>query len=412
MRGFSMFPVLRPGDRVHVVPDAEPRPGDVLVVRGRAGLVVHRLVALHGSDELVLRGDSWTTADAPVRRSQVVGRVARVERRGRVRAIDGLRSRALGALRPLVARAAGAARRRRQRAAPSRARLAPFRERRAYAANLQRNLLLHRELLRLLARFEAAGVPVIPLKGTLLSLRLHDDLGLRVISDLDLLVRPADLERGREVLEACGYRAEPDLGRYDVGFHRESSQRPRLRVELHRSLGYLAGRGLALPDAVWERASACREEGVGFWRMQPGDELLALALNLVKHRFADALLPLDLSVAASRWQDAIDWDALAERARRLGLHQHVAAALAFARRGEGPALPEEARRCFPLSPWRRRWLEGVEWGGWLPLRGHGQLLLHLLLLAEGGRDRAAHLAAAARVGLRIARQRLAPGRPA
>lgn len=71
--GESMLPTLRAGDRITIVPDVEPRLGDVVVFVDAPGrTVVHRLVASIGGTVVCL-GDNRTTYDTPVPRSQVVG---------------------------------------------------------------------------------------------------------------------------------------------------------------------------------------------------------------------------------------------------------------------------------------------------------------------------------------------------
>ena len=60
--------------------------------------------------------------------------------------------------------------------------------RHASGTNALRNSLLARELARLLALLDEAGIPAIPLKGVALAEALYGDSGLRVCSDIDILV--------------------------------------------------------------------------------------------------------------------------------------------------------------------------------------------------------------------------------
>ena len=63
------------------------------------------------------------------------------------------------------------------------------------------------QLCSLLAAFDRASVPVIPLKGPALGEALYRDPGLRPFTDLDLLVRRADVARAVALLSNLGYRA-------------------------------------------------------------------------------------------------------------------------------------------------------------------------------------------------------------
>ncbi len=68
------------------------------------------------------------------------------------------------------------------------------------------SLLKMAELIRLSRLFHANNLEFIPIKGPLLSWRLHRDFTIRYSNDLDILVKQADLEKGIEVLKNDGYR--------------------------------------------------------------------------------------------------------------------------------------------------------------------------------------------------------------
>ena len=79
-----MSPCLLPGDRLtfRALAADEARVGDILVVDGPFGFVVHRLIAI-GDGVLWLRGDANTDDDAAVSWAQVIGRVCAATRKTR-----------------------------------------------------------------------------------------------------------------------------------------------------------------------------------------------------------------------------------------------------------------------------------------------------------------------------------------
>jgi hypothetical protein len=85
-RGFSMSPFIQDGDVLTVVPHParRPRSGEVVAFyHPKTGkLVVHRVLARRAGGYL-LRGDNTPEADGLIPAAHVLGRVARVERRGR-----------------------------------------------------------------------------------------------------------------------------------------------------------------------------------------------------------------------------------------------------------------------------------------------------------------------------------------
>jgi hypothetical protein len=82
-RGFSMWPVLRPGDRLRVARlDGPPAAGEVAVFARAGRLVAHRVVAVAG-ETVTTRGDALRRPDAPIAREALVGRVTHRRRAGR-----------------------------------------------------------------------------------------------------------------------------------------------------------------------------------------------------------------------------------------------------------------------------------------------------------------------------------------
>jgi signal peptidase I len=74
--GDSMHPAIHDGDYVRIEPcdPSSLRPGDVVLTKAARGLTAHRMIRWSGS-MMVTRGDNALRCDAPVRRSEVLGRV-------------------------------------------------------------------------------------------------------------------------------------------------------------------------------------------------------------------------------------------------------------------------------------------------------------------------------------------------
>ncbi len=89
VRGYSMFPWLRPGDLIRVEPvDATSlRPGDVILFRAGGVAITHRLLRWKDG-RLITKGDAAPCPDRPLSPVEVAGRVIEVRRGDRVWRLD------------------------------------------------------------------------------------------------------------------------------------------------------------------------------------------------------------------------------------------------------------------------------------------------------------------------------------
>src|SRR5439155_25185376 len=75
----------------------------------------------------------------------------------------------------------------------------------AYQRNAQKNLWLTYKLIRILDCLKSNGIAAIPYKGPVLAETVYKDLALRQFSDLDILIRAADLARAKRALGELDY---------------------------------------------------------------------------------------------------------------------------------------------------------------------------------------------------------------
>ncbi len=88
IKGFSMYPVLRSGDRVTVDPETGETLscGELIAFYQKDDAACHRLIALEERDGAVwirTKGDAILQEDPPTPLSQVIGKIVRIERKGR-----------------------------------------------------------------------------------------------------------------------------------------------------------------------------------------------------------------------------------------------------------------------------------------------------------------------------------------
>jgi polysaccharide export outer membrane protein len=82
--GKSMYPTIRDGELITVQPVtiSEVKNGDIVLYRNEKGVIAHRVVHVN-KPNLLLRGDSSNTLDAPVMPDQILGKVISTKRAGR-----------------------------------------------------------------------------------------------------------------------------------------------------------------------------------------------------------------------------------------------------------------------------------------------------------------------------------------
>ncbi len=230
------------------------------------------------------------------------------------------------------------------------------------AAALQRSLLLCQELESILEGFPQAGIPVIPIKGPVLAEVLYGDVGLRPSSDLDILVRPEDMDRSRSLLLGLGYGASS--GEEKFRHHRHDppyvKSGAKAILELHQYL-YDDLRDKAIDEVLWQRAQPVLWKGHRALVLSPEDNLLYLSWHLPRHG-GNLKLFCDIALLAKKYEGELDWTYVLWAAERFKARPALHFTLSRARRFLGCAVPEEIlQETRPGAI--RHWLIELLWGG-------------------------------------------------
>lgn len=181
---------------------------------------------------------------------------------------------------------------------------------------LTRNMLLTEYFRQVIRAFTEAGIPVIALKGSMLSDWLYRDINLRQFSDLDLLVPQ---EKGLEalaVLQEMGFETS-DLVMSDfvkentLVVHYTPMIKNGVSVEIHIRLHSEAEHYQVDLPGIWKRAVPLQLQGVPALGLSPEDLLLHLCFHLDKHfrsgEFQFTCL-YDIVNMLNHKGDVIDWD--------------------------------------------------------------------------------------------------------
>ncbi len=173
-----------------------------------------------------------------------------------------------------------------------------------------------------------AGLRAVALKGALLAERYYPRPSARATTDIDLLVREADLERAVAALGQAGYagRDDPEEERFRREHHHLHFSHPHaLPLELHFH-AYKGFGGVLRSEPLLEASVASTKPALRAIRvLSQADELAFLAVHGAAHRFVRLGWLLDLKLLALR-MDETDLEDAARAARASGFARAVALA--------------------------------------------------------------------------------------
>ncbi|MBR2927382.1 MAG: nucleotidyltransferase family protein [Clostridia bacterium] len=132
---------------------------------------------------------------------------------------------------------------------------------------------------RLCNALEAAQIPFLPLKGSVIRV-FYPEPWMRTSCDIDVLVQPKDLEAASSVLtEQCGY-TKHGQGSHDVSFYSPSN----IHVELHYELVEegIANESAAVLAGVWSTATV-KEGLTSFYEMPDAMYYFYHVAHMAKH---------------------------------------------------------------------------------------------------------------------------------
>jgi len=183
-------------------------------------------------------------------------------------------------------------------------------------------------------------LPVMVLKGVSLLNTAYRDVGLRPMEDIDLLLRPRDLDPFKAILGDMGFAQDRV---YQTTFNRGT-----VMVDLHTDLvsaHRIKSRKALLkldPETLWRGALPFFDETVPVYRLAPYDGLIALAFHLLKHGFCRLIWFVDIQETLKAWGPDLEWMPFVDYCTRAGAGRCVLYALLLTRRLLGLPVPEEA----------------------------------------------------------------------
>ena len=215
---------------------------------------------------------------------------------------------------------------------------------RRYRDNARKALWFTAELVRVVAHLESHGIEAVPCKGPALAQVLYGDVAQRQFGDLDVLIRAQDVIRAKAALFELGYRPgialvesqerrHIDIG-YECPFHSAVGEN---LLELQwRILPRFYSVDFDIGD-FFDRSEEVFVGGRLMRTLRLEDLLLVLCVHAAKHVWGQLSWLCDIArLARSR---ELDWQAIQDEARRLGIERIVSLNLLLAHQLLGAKVP-------------------------------------------------------------------------
>jgi hypothetical protein len=211
-----------------------------------------------------------------------------------------------------------------------------------------------------LAALREAGIEVMLIKGGAVMPAVGTDDHLRVIGDIDAMVRVRDIPRAVAVLIAAGFPRFPESRTFDLEtdlqhwvdtHHSLDFGRAGATIELHwRPLHKHAG-DAALIEEWWSRAVPATVGGVELLASCPEDTLVQTVGHASSWQSGSApRWVVDIALLLEHQGEAMDWDRVVKMARATRLASLTADALEYVVEVGAHTVPRDAMAALKRAP--------------------------------------------------------------
>jgi len=207
--------------------------------------------------------------------------------------------------------------------------------------SIARNVRLYHGLSKALSGLRNDDIPVIVLKGAHLAEVVYSNIALRLMTDIDLLIKKADLSKAGKKLLGMGYVQSGNS--CVTQSHLAPYTKPGgVSIEVHPVIEILTSPFKIDVDGLWERARPAMIAGVKVMVLSPEDLMMHICIHASYHHyFTMGLRPFcDISEILRCYRNEIDWAQVQNRARQWGAGKCVYLALYIAKDLLDAAVPD------------------------------------------------------------------------
>jgi hypothetical protein len=211
--------------------------------------------------------------------------------------------------------------------------------------NSQRNMIFVRELIGLMQLFTNRKIPVIPYKGIILAASAYENLALRQMTDLDILVREKDLSSTIDLLRSQGYELTFQLP-WEYHFTKSDSLH---NIDLHCPMFSEVVFTFPDPELVWQNLDSFSLAGAIVPNLTPEITLLILSLNANKDAWNRLGQVSDIAALIDA-TPGLDWEQLMKQQTALGSSRLVFLGLFLAKTLLSATIPPKVWQQIQSDP--------------------------------------------------------------
>ncbi|MDP2836331.1 MAG: nucleotidyltransferase family protein [Methanobacteriaceae archaeon] len=190
-----------------------------------------------------------------------------------------------------------------------------------YMANVQKNLMLTGELVKIIEILESNDIKAIPYKGPVLASLAYNNIGLRIINDLDIYVDESNIFKAIEILKLEGYQPHFDLNNISESDFIKTQREYLFEapegfiLELHWNIQGPHVYFPIEPSWIYEELELIKINNFKISSFSPENLIIILSLHSAKHNWDYLSLLCDISEIVNS-QD-IKWDEVFKTAEKL-----------------------------------------------------------------------------------------------
>lgn len=186
-----------------------------------------------------------------------------------------------------------------------------------YKMGLAKEATQHMAVEQILKTFEEHRISCLPLKGCLVKY-LYPRPDMRLMADIDILIKPGQAEQIKERMLDMGFTAKHWGGTHDVYY-----RVPYMNLEMHRKLIFDESPYSAYLSRTWDRAGL-KAEYRCVYQLTEEDFYIYLIIHLTKHyagKGTGIRSFLDICLYTRRYRQTMDWNYIWTELEEIGLRK-------------------------------------------------------------------------------------------